>query len=105
MTTIFKRPAARRDLIEHYVYLAENAGIETADRFLARTEETLAALLAQPRMGAPLDSRHPEVANLRKWRVTDFENVLIFYLPHSRGISVVRVLYGARDWWELLGLG
>lgn len=104
MPAVFKRAAARRDLIEHFVYLAESAGLETADRFLVCAEESLANLLAQPRMGTPLESRHAALADLRKWRVKNFENFLIFYRPHSRGITVVRVLYAARDWWELLGL-
>ena len=29
-----KRARAKRDLVEHYVYLAENAGIAMAERFL-----------------------------------------------------------------------
>lgn len=41
---------------------------------------------------------------MRKWRVPDFENFLIFYLPRRDGISVVRVLYAAQDWWSLLGI-
>jgi len=41
---------------------------------------------------------------MRKWRVPEFENFLVFYLPRKGGISVVRVLYAARDWWELLGM-
>lgn len=105
MAAIFKRPAARRDLVERYVYLAENAGIETAERFLASAEESFAELLFQPRMGIPLDSSRRELAGLRKWQVKKFENTLIFYLPHSRGISIIRVLYAARDWWDLLGIG
>jgi len=32
--SIHKRASARRDLVEHYVYLAEKAGIETAGRSL-----------------------------------------------------------------------
>lgn len=32
------REAARRDLVEHFVYLAENAGLDTAGRFLASAE-------------------------------------------------------------------
>ena len=35
MSAVFWQEAARRDLIEHYVYLAENADQEVADRFLA----------------------------------------------------------------------
>ena len=30
MPRVSKRPAARRDLVEHYVHLAESAGEETA---------------------------------------------------------------------------
>ena len=38
MPKIYQRAAARRDLVEHFVYLAENANLETAERFLAQTE-------------------------------------------------------------------
>jgi toxin ParE1/3/4 len=31
--SIYRRASAKRDLVEHYVYLAENAGIETAEQF------------------------------------------------------------------------
>ena len=104
MAGLFQRPAARRELIEHYVYLAENAGAAVADRFLERAQESFSQILEQPLIGSPVVSRRPELAGLRKWRVSDFEDVLIFYLPHDRRISIVRVLRGARDWWRLLGL-
>ena len=78
MAEVFQRPAARRDLIEHYVYLAENAGETVADRFLTRAPESFSQLLEQPLMGSPLDSDRPELAGLRKWRVSDFEDILIF---------------------------
>ena len=35
--------------------------------------------------------------------VKDFDNILIFYMPHPEGISVVRVLHAAQDWCILLG--
>ena len=104
MARVFQRPAARRDLIEHYVYLAEIAGERVADRFLTRAQESFSQILEQPLMGSLVASRRRELAGLRKWRVADFEDVLIFYLPHDRGISIIRVLRGARDWWQLLGL-
>jgi len=31
---VYQRAAARRDLVEHFVHLAENAGLHTAERFL-----------------------------------------------------------------------
>lgn len=104
MAGVFQRPAARRDLIEHYVFLADNGGETVADRFLTRAQESFTQILEQPLMGSPLASHRPELAGLRKWRVSDFEDILIFYLAHDRGISIIRALRGARGWWQLLGL-
>lgn len=104
MPRVYQRTAARRDLVEQFVYLAENAGVDTAERFLASAETTFNALADQPMMGSPLTVRNPALTGIRKWRVKGFENHLIFYLPRADGISVVRVLYAARDWWSLLGI-
>jgi len=100
----FKRAAARQDLIDHYVHLAGVAGDAVADRFLASAEQSFADLAAQPEMGAPLALRNPQLVGLRMWRVRDFEDVLIFDRPRPDGVSIVRVLHGAMDWWRLLGL-
>jgi toxin ParE1/3/4 len=35
MARVYQRASARRELIQHFVHLAEAAGNETADRFLA----------------------------------------------------------------------
>ncbi len=103
MPVVSKREGARRDLVEHFVYLAENAGVTVAERFLSRAEESFGDLARQPMMGAPLTLTHPELANIRKWRVKDFDNHLVFYEPRSDGVSIVRVLHAASDWWGLLG--
>src|ERR1700736_1799148 len=84
--------------------LTENAGLDTADRFLANAERCFTELAEQPAMGSPLALKRPEFAGIRKWRVPDFENFLLFYLPRRDGISVVRVLHAAQDWWSLLGM-
>jgi toxin ParE1/3/4 len=104
MASIHKRASAKRDLIEHYVYLAENAGIETAERFLVNVEKSFSELSRHPEMGSPLDLRSPKLAGLRKWQVSGFERMLIFYLPRSGGVSILRVLHAAQDWWSLLGI-
>ena len=53
MPTVTKREAARRDLVEHFVYLAENAGLDVAERFLAHAEASFNDLARQPLIGAP----------------------------------------------------
>jgi toxin ParE1/3/4 len=103
MPMITKRATAQRDLIAHYVYLAENANGEIADRFLANAKATFNVLRQQPFIGAPLTLRHPDLAGMRKWCITDFDNFLVFYIPRRDGVSIVRVLHAAQDWWTLLG--
>jgi toxin ParE1/3/4 len=101
---VYKRAAARRDLVQHFVYLAENAGLDSADRFLANAERCFSELAEQPQMGSPLTLRRAEFVGMRKWRVPDFEDFLVFYIPRRDGISLVRVLHATRDWWSLLGM-
>ena len=54
MPTVRQRAAARRDLIDHFVYLGEKAGLVTADRFIAKAEVTFNDLAAQPLIGVRL---------------------------------------------------
>jgi toxin ParE1/3/4 len=104
MPIVSKRAAAQHDLVEHFVYLAENASLGVADRFLANAEASFNALGQQPSMGAPVNLRHPDLTSMRKWRVKDFDNFLIFHIPRPDGVAIVRVLHSAQDWWKLLGL-
>lgn len=108
MARIEASDAARRDLVAHLVYLTENAGESTADRFYERVQETLTLLATQPDMGAPLNLEAVELQGTRKWRVKDFGRYLVFYLPlkdgKGDGVHVLRVLHAAQDWWHLLGL-
>ena len=104
MPKVLQRAAARRDLVEHYVYLAEKGGGTVADRFLIQAEATYAELVEHPEMGSPLTLQRPELAMLRKWRVREFERCLIFYLPRANGVSIVRLLHADQDWWRTLGM-
>jgi plasmid stabilization system protein ParE len=90
-------PQARRDIIEAAVHIAGD-NPDAADRFIAAVEETLAALLRQPSMGAPRPFADSRLSGMRMFPVTGFTAYLIFYRPQDgRGILVVRVLHGARD--------
>ena len=51
MPQVWQRAAAWRDLVDHYVYLAENAGDAVADRFLIQAEATYVELAEHPEMG------------------------------------------------------
>jgi toxin ParE1/3/4 len=101
---IHQREAARRDLVDHFVYLAENADLPTAERFLSNAESSFDDLARQPLVGAPLKLLHPALSGLRKWRIKGFDNHLIFYEVRPGAVSIVRVLHAASDWWGLLGI-
>ncbi len=104
MPRVVQREAARRDLIEHFVYLAEHSSLDMAKRFLDNAESSFETLSRQPMMGSPVTLRHPALAGMRKWRIAGFDNHLVFYQPRQDGVSIVRILHAASDWWELLGL-
>ena len=104
MARVYRRAVARRDLIDHYVYLAENAGAATAERFLSQAETSFNSLAEYPEMGVPLKLSHAKLAGLRKWQVPEFDKVLVFYFPRHDGVTILRVLHAAQDWWRLLGV-
>ena len=64
MPPVTSREAARRDLVEHFVYLAEHAGIDVAERFLTQAEASFADLARQPMMGAPVQLKRPDLASM-----------------------------------------
>ena len=48
MPAVQIRESAKRNLVDHFVYLAENAGVEVAERFLERAESGFCDLAGQP---------------------------------------------------------
>jgi plasmid stabilization system protein ParE len=51
MARILKRESFKGDLIAQWVWYAENASIEVADRFLRAADDTLEMLARQPEIG------------------------------------------------------
>ncbi len=102
MPSVNKRESVCRDLVHHFVRIAEEAGIDTADRFLANADRTFEDLARMPMMGAPVATGKTELSGLRKWRIRGFEKFLIFYFPRHQSVDIIRVIYGARDWIGIL---
>jgi len=106
MAQVRKREAAKRDLIAQWVWYAENADMETADRFLAAANSTAIMLAAQPEGGHRMFVTKTELQGMRRFPVTDgFESMLLFYFPLQDGIDLVRVVHGSRDFQRLLTEG
>lgn len=97
MARVVKRDAARRDLIEHFVFLGENASVNVARRFLQAVHASFEGLSHVPELGAQRTFRNPRYSTVRMWPVKGFERYLIFYRPIKDGVEILRVLHGARD--------
>ena len=102
MPRVVQRPAARQDFITHYAYLAENASLETAQRFRQAVEQTYTELAGMPRMGVPgkTSGKH---AGIRLWRVRRFKEYLIAYQPYQDGVAIERLIHAKQDYQRVLG--
>ena len=94
---ITKRPRAKRDLVDHFAYLAEHASIDDARRFLRAIDDALELLLGMPEMGARWHSTLPRLSGVRRWIPRGYKNYLLLYRPTRTGIELLHVYYSMRD--------
>ena len=102
MARVVKRQAAKRDIVAHFVYLAENASLDVARRFKEAARNTLNKLAETPGMGTPGRVRHGRYADVRLWRIGGFERYLIAYRPLKDGVVIERVFHAAQDYGRVL---
>jgi toxin ParE1/3/4 len=96
-----KRPAAREDLLSHYVYIGRRSP-GAADRFLDAAEAAFSLLASNPEMGRRWESPSPRLAGVRHWTIPSHRNYRIFYRPVSGGIEVLYVFHAAMDFERIL---
>lgn len=93
------RARAARDLSRQVGWLREQAGAETAERFLAAAVASFDRIADAPGLGGSAESKLVELADARRWRIDGFANYLIFYQPRGTGgVTILRVLHAAQDW-------
>jgi toxin ParE1/3/4 len=97
-----KTPRAYDDLDDAALYLAKKVDAILALRFLDSAEKTFRTLGRSPTLGAKLELEGLAPGNLRTWQIKGFDKYIIIYRPISKGIEVVRVIHGARDWQAML---
>lgn len=93
---------AIRDLDEQAAYMARD-NPDAARRFLGAAEAEFTKIAENPRIGRRREFRSPQLSGLRSWRITGFDNHLVFYRIHQDHIEVLRVVHGARDLPTVLG--
>ena len=85
-----KRPQAEIDIASIWSYVAAD-NVKAADALVDRIERTFDMLADTPLAGR---SRGDLALNLRSFPVASY---LIFYVPISDGVEVVRVMSGRQD--------
>jgi plasmid stabilization system protein ParE len=93
----FLSAEADSDFAEQFAYLCEAAGWEVADRFFAATLAAFDRLCAMPEIGSHHQFKNPGLANVRAWRVKNFEKYRIYYRPLGDRIEILRILHVASD--------
>ncbi len=93
---------AIQDLKDYATYIElDNPG--AADRFTQAAARTFEVLARAPLIGAPRNFSRKKLHGLRSWRISGFENYLVFYRAEEAGIHIVRVIHGAMDLETELG--
>ena len=87
----FIRPKADHDLDDQAFYLAQRAGVDLGHRFLVAAHETFTLLASNPGIGWHSRVRHPQLSELRFFRISGFQKMIVLYLPISDGIEILRV--------------
>ena len=90
MLTVRITPEAENDLDEIWWYIAQDDP-DSADKLLDEIDETSQRLAQFTKMGRNRDELCP---GLKSFPVGRY---LIFYMPISGGIEIVRVLHGMMD--------
>jgi len=111
MEIIFSKEA-EADVINIVHYISENNPVVAAEVF-DKVWYTCELLASMPKMGTPIDSllntselgeeiqevlnAEPLLEGLRRFPVTKFRKLLVFYNTKEDALHVERVLHGSRD--------
>jgi toxin ParE1/3/4 len=82
---------AKADLDDIWLFIAQDAGIETADRFIDTITDRFLMLASMPEVGRVAEHIEQDV------RVFPVEAYLIYYRISPGWISISRVIHGMRD--------
>lgn len=91
-----KSRTALQDLYKHAVFIGQES-TEAALRFLASADATFDRIAANPGIGHRRDDLEPPYDKFRVLSIDGFSNHLVFYREDKDGVTVLRVIHGARD--------
>ena len=91
---------AREDLIEIKLYIKYNLQEpETAQKLISKIRFEIDKLKTNPQMFAIIDDDFIKKFEIRKLIV---DNYIVFYRIQNNNIQIARIMYGRRNWINLL---
>ena len=87
---------AWRDLRECALFIGHDSS-EYAIRFLDAAYESFEQLAGMPSMGTSYEAISQAFYGMRRFPIKGFEKYLIFYIPITDSIEIIRVIHAARD--------
>jgi|TARA_B110000090_G_C13304793_1_gene417210 toxin ParE1/3/4 len=94
MLTLIKSPTSEEDLIDIWLYIAEDQPVN-ADRLLDRLNEAMIKLTEMPKMGV---ERSELIKGLRSYPLGKY---ILYYRIKDNDLEVVRVLSSSRDIYSI----
>jgi toxin ParE1/3/4 len=82
---------AVQDIKQIADYIAQQSGLDAADRFLSKLDAKFSTVAQFPNLGRKRDEILPNSRSL------SLNNYLILYLPIGQDIEILRVVSGYRD--------
>jgi len=90
MPRIIKSPEAEQDLLDIWLYIADDNEV-AADELLSNLEEKALLLLKHPELGRKREDLATELRSIPEGRY------VIFYRIEGHNIEIVRILHSSRD--------
>jgi toxin ParE1/3/4 len=90
LTRVVYRPLAGSDISDIWDFIAEDSVLQ-ADSWVDSLDAKLRLLATQPLMGRSREELFPGL------RSHPFGRYVIFYMPLSDGVDVIRVIHSTRD--------
>ena len=84
-------PAAKADIAAIWDYTAREYGADAADAYVTEIDAVMLRILEYPRMGAECSAVRDGYRRVRAG------SHMVYYIPHKRGIEIIRVLHVRMD--------
>jgi toxin ParE1/3/4 len=100
MKGIIIGPKAYADLEDYYEFIAQTNST-AALRFFDAARQTFVQIARFPEIGAVYTAIAPG-QDLRKWHIKGYRKYLIFYRVRDESVTIVRIIYAARNVDQIL---